>query len=362
MKIAKEIGDQGGEGRAYGKLGNAYNTLCDYRKAMQYLEKQLKIAKEIGDQGGEGGAYGGLGNAYQSLGDYRQAIEYHEKHLKIAKEIGDQGGEGGAYGNLGVAYGSLGDYRKAMDDLKKYLRTAKELGDRAGELMAYHNIGTLHFSFGQFESAVHNFVSAMNVFISLRFFLVSEDNWKIKFRELHEITYTGLYKSLLGIGKVDEALLVAEQGRAQALSDNLIIQYKLTTSLSPASLDTKDTISHLFAELSTPTIFLALEGLTINIWFLRRKKKIVFRQGRLDGDTREKDPIRVLLEAAFKTIKREVNVSCEDRTFGELESEYPSIREVRVEKVGNLSLPPSDNPFKPFYDAVIGPIADLLQL
>ena len=39
---------------------------------------------------------GNLGNAYQSLGDYRKAIEYHEKRLKIAKEIGDRAGEGRA--------------------------------------------------------------------------------------------------------------------------------------------------------------------------------------------------------------------------------------------------------------------------
>ena len=47
----------------------------------------MKIAKEIGDRAGEGRAYGNLGNAYQSLGDYQKAIEYHEKHLKIAKEM-----------------------------------------------------------------------------------------------------------------------------------------------------------------------------------------------------------------------------------------------------------------------------------
>ena len=71
----------------------------------------MKIAKEIGDQGGEGRAYGNLDNAYayDSLGDYRKAIEFHDKHLKIAKEIGDRDGEGRAYGNLGNAYQSLGD-------------------------------------------------------------------------------------------------------------------------------------------------------------------------------------------------------------------------------------------------------------
>ena len=47
-------------------------------------------------------AYGNLGNAYQSLGDYRKAIEYYEKHLKIATEIGDQAGEGRVYYNIGI--------------------------------------------------------------------------------------------------------------------------------------------------------------------------------------------------------------------------------------------------------------------
>ena len=48
---------------------------------------------------GEGRFYGNLGNAYLSLGDFRKAIEYHEKHLKIAIEIGDRAGEGRANGN-----------------------------------------------------------------------------------------------------------------------------------------------------------------------------------------------------------------------------------------------------------------------
>ena len=47
-----------------------------YRKAIEYHEKHLKIAKEIGDRGGELSLY--LGNAYLSLGDLCKAIEYHE--------------------------------------------------------------------------------------------------------------------------------------------------------------------------------------------------------------------------------------------------------------------------------------------
>ena len=52
--------------------------------------------------------YNTLGNAYQSLGNYAKAIEYHTQCLAIAKEVGDRAGEGTVYGNLGIAYGLPG--------------------------------------------------------------------------------------------------------------------------------------------------------------------------------------------------------------------------------------------------------------
>ena len=84
----------------------------DLKKAIKYYNLHLKIAKEVGDKPGEGKAYGNLGKAHDSLGDFKKAIEYHNLDLKIAKEVGDKHGEGSAYSNLGNAYRSLGDFRK----------------------------------------------------------------------------------------------------------------------------------------------------------------------------------------------------------------------------------------------------------
>ena len=352
MKIAKEIGDRAGEGEAYGNLGNRYQSLGDYRKAIEYNEKHLKIAIENGDRAGEGEAYGNLGNRYQSLGNYRKAIEYNEKHLKIAIEIGDRAGEGGAYGNLGNAYHSLGDYRKALEYHEKRLKIAKEIGDRAGEGEAYHNIGNAYSSLEQFQNAVDYFVSAVDAFNSLRSLLKSQDNWKVAFREQHETTYTALWRSLIRSEKFDEALFAAEQGRAQTLADNLLIQYKLPTSLSAAQTDTKETISRLIKELSTPTIFLATEGLTVYIWFLRRENKVAFRRGRIEGDTTERDPIHALLQSSLKKMGAEHFVRSDHASEFSLEA--------RGEGPGKLPLPPLDNPLKPFYDAVIDPVVDML--
>ena len=133
------------------------------------------------------------------------------------------------------------------------------------------------------------------------------------------------------IGKIDEALF-AEQGLAQTLSDNLLIQYELAPRPSSAAkFDSKKTISLLLTEPSTPIIFPAMKGLTINIWLLRRENTFAFREGRLECDRKEKYPIRGLLEKAFQ----EVYERREDCAF-------------RV-----------DNPVKAFHGAVIGPIVDL---
>ena len=361
LQIAKEIGDRAGEGGAYGNLGIAYQALGDYQKAIEYHGKHLKIATEIGDRAGKGHAYGNFGIAYQSLGDYEKAIEYHEKHLKVAKEIGDRSGEGRAYGNLGILYKSLGDYQKAIEYNQKLLKIAKEIGDRAGEGNAYHSIGHGLFFLEQFKNAADNFRCAVEAFNAVRSCLKSEDDWKINFRELYETSYIGLWQSLLRIEKLDEALLAAEQGRAQTLTDNLLIQYKLPASLLAATIDLKDIVSRFFTELSSPTLFLAVDGLTINIWLLSRGKKVIFRKGTLEGDRRETYPVRTLLQNCLEKIQTEVSaVGCEDRTLDELPFDCQSSREEGEEvKKPFQSL---DNHFKAFYDGIFRPIADVLEL
>ena len=360
LKIAIEIGDRKGEEGAYGNLGNAYQYLGDYQKTIEYYKKSLKIAIEIDDRDGEGKAYGSLGYAYESLGNYRKTIEYVEKSLKIAIEIGGRGEEGRAYGSLGNAYQCLGDYRKAIEYHEKSLKIAIEIGDRAAEGASYHNIGNDYCCFEQFENAVDSFVSAVNTFNYFRSILKSKHNWKIKYRELYDKTYTALWRSLLRIGKVDEALFAAEQGRAQTLSDNLLIQFELPATLSAATFDTEGTISRISAKIVTPTIFLAVEGLTINIWFLSRENKTVFRRSRLEGYRTEEDPIHALLQSSLVKIGTEDPVRCEDRTFDELDNEQPFSLEVQAERVGNLPSPPLGNPFRPFYDAIIDPMVDML--
>ncbi|KAL9987571.1 hypothetical protein ACROYT_G001904 [Oculina patagonica] len=85
-----EIGDRKGEPIDYGNLGIVFQSLGEYDKAKEYLEKALAIRVKIGDREGEAADYGNLGTVFQSPGEYVKAKEYHEKALKIRIEIGDK--------------------------------------------------------------------------------------------------------------------------------------------------------------------------------------------------------------------------------------------------------------------------------
>jgi len=78
----------------YSTLGRAYRNLGNFSKALEHHKEHLTMAKEVGDQAGEGQAYGNLGIVYKSQGDCEKAIEYHTQDLVIAKEVVDRAGEG----------------------------------------------------------------------------------------------------------------------------------------------------------------------------------------------------------------------------------------------------------------------------
>ncbi|XP_068717168.1 tetratricopeptide repeat protein 28-like [Montipora capricornis] len=315
LSIAKEVGDRAGEGRAYCNLGNAYRSLGNFKQAIEYHHQDLSIAKEVGDRAGEGVAYGNLGNGYQSLGNFKQAIEYHHQDLSIAKEVGDRAGEGRAYCNLGNAYRSLGNFKQAIEYHHQHLSICQETEDPMGLAIACYHIGHVHECFGSLSKALNYCRLSVYYFDEVRRLLQSEDAWKISFRDTKEFAYTALWTALLKNGEVDEALYAAEQGRAQALADILIMQYSVDEK--PMM---KITISLVMQDLPSQTVFTALEGNTISFWFLRDDIIINFRQKKIENGT-----AKSLMKSTFQSLSFSVHS------------------------------------LQPLYDVLISPIADLIQ-
>jgi CHAT domain-containing protein/tetratricopeptide (TPR) repeat protein len=220
LAIAREIKNRLGEGKALGNLGNAYYALGDYPKAIEYLQQTLAIAREIKDRLGEGQSLGNLGNAYYALGDYPKAIEYQQQYLAIAREIKDRLGEGKALGNLGNAYDSLGDYLKAIEYHSKSLAIAKEIKDRLGEGNSLNNLGYAFYKQGNLSAAEKTLYEGIQVWESLRNTKLADTN-KVSLFDRQRSTYRTLQQALIAQNKTDEALEIAERGRARAFVELL---------------------------------------------------------------------------------------------------------------------------------------------
>ncbi|KAL9981278.1 hypothetical protein ACROYT_G009957 [Oculina patagonica] len=364
LKIAKEVGDKAGEGSTYGNLGIAFRNLGDFRKAIDYYELHLKIAKEVGDKAGEGKAYGNLGNAFRNLGDFRKAIDYYELHLKIAKEVGDKAGEGKAYGNLGNAFLSLGDFRKAIDYYELDLKIAKEVGNKAGEAASYHNLGLSFESQGFLSKALKYYDRGVRLFNHVRSLLQSNDEWKIGYRNNIDNAYTGLWRVRLKQGKIVKALLAAEKGRAQALSDLMLSQFAIRESQSVSQKEDEEQYLQLIRSIPSSTVFQAFNSAKIHLWVLSKEGPVRVRAKEIGETHSVLNDATAFFQSLIKNGFRQIHFCsekrCENRSLDPLRENRHKADD-NSDRENSQLFDLQEISLSTLYNILFQPIADLVQ-
>ena len=191
----------------------------------------------------------------------------------------------------------------------------------------------------------------------IRALLQSEDTWKISFRNSFQHSFTALWRTLIKLERTDEALCVAEQGRAQALKDLIKLQYD-SELLTSGSFEPELTIGRILSSTTTQTVFVALESTNIHLWVLCKGRNVHYRQ----KEIADKDAVALLesvREEFFKEHQITGRVACENRSLEELRKKLPPSKEFVQETVKTLHC--NSNSLRLFYECAIGPIADLLE-
>jgi tetratricopeptide (TPR) repeat protein len=114
LEITRRIGDRQGEADSLIDLGDAYKSLGEYQRAIDFYQQSLEIQRQIGDRNGEATSLIGLGNAYYSLGEYQRAIDFQQQSLEITRQIGDRNGEAISLFNLADTFAKLGRQPEAL--------------------------------------------------------------------------------------------------------------------------------------------------------------------------------------------------------------------------------------------------------
>ncbi|MEG4447201.1 tetratricopeptide repeat protein [Microcoleus sp. AT9_B5] len=238
LAIARETSNPLNEGGVLINLGVIYGTLGDYAKAIEYYQQSLAIMREISSSYGERLALGNLGVAYRNLGDFAKAIEYGQQALAIARQTKDRQGEASGIGDLGTAYNSLSDYDKAIQYLKQSLAIAREVSDRRGEVIALDNLGFALYKQGNFLATEQTLFEGIKVLESLRAGL--DRNSKVSILDTQAHIYQLLQQVLIAQNKTQEALEIAERGRARAfvelLAARLAPSASAQTTINPPNI------------------------------------------------------------------------------------------------------------------------------
>ena len=243
---------------------------------------------------------------------------------------------------------------EAMDYHQHSLSIFKEIGDGLGEGIAWYSQGHDHELLGSLINALSCYRSSIKHFDETRHSLKSEDELKVTFRVSYRVSYTALWRTLLKNGEIEEALFVAEKGRAQALMDILQDQYGID-SQSFSALAPNQTLTAALELLPSQAVFVALDENKITFWVLRKDSKISFRQNEIANGSAD-----LLMETILKGIGVGDGVRCENRSLDPLRNDLSYSKKPISEK-DDLPSSSSGNSLQPLYEVLLGPIADLLQ-
>ncbi|KAM5193806.1 tetratricopeptide repeat protein 28 [Mantella aurantiaca] len=160
LDVAKTLGDQTGECRAYGNLGSAFFSKGNFREALTNHRHQLVLAMKLKEREAASSALSSLGHVYTAIGDYPNALASHKQCVLLAKQSKDELSEARELGNMGAVYIAMGDFENAVHCHEQHLKIAKDLGNKREEARAYSNLGSAYHYRRNFDKAMsyHNHV------------------------------------------------------------------------------------------------------------------------------------------------------------------------------------------------------------
>jgi CHAT domain-containing protein len=218
----RDLGDRTEELRALNQIADAFILLGNFDQALDYSQQALNIAQQLENSFYEK-AYSldHLGSVNSRLGNYAQAIKYYQQSLAIAQNIDNHQLKAQVLNNMGIAFHSQKNYTQAVYNYQQSLALHRNIGDLRGQGSSLNNLGVAFYYADNLSEAEKALKEAVSIWESLRARLGQNDNYKLSIFEEQARTYRFLQKVLIAQNKNDEALEIAERGRARAFVELL---------------------------------------------------------------------------------------------------------------------------------------------
>ena len=334
LVIAGENGDKELEAICYRKLGDTFQSLCQYVNAKESYENALAIAEKNGYKELEAQCYGELGQTFWSLYEYAKAKQSLEKALVIAKENGNKKLTAMCYGRLGGTFKSLGEYVKAKESFENALEIAEENGYRELETEYYNRLNYRQIGDSEEEPYCNWCISrcttrkgniaelksflrtSINKSEGIRNSLQDHDQFKVSFFESFVDSYREISQLLCDFGNPNDGLYIEELRRARALADLMSAQYSVA---KPMSVDLQKWVGLeriLEKESNCACLYISYHKRCIRLWGLTLNNPPIFQHKHVDDYFEGKESVDdVFCSEIYRKVRCLASERCEDRSW-----------------------------------------------
>lgn len=322
----------GWDGQSFNQIGNVYVKLGQYAKAVEYYQQALVVIDVVGYPLGRDNTakqkppgeiqdaiygwekrfknqtlveqslqpnyhepvrlfpwarslltttYNNLGKVYTLIGTRDQAVQFYLKALGVSRFVDDPLLEGVTLNNVGDAYNRLGEPPTALEYYQTALSIGKKLGDRALEGTTLNNIGTTLLQTGNASKASETLTAAVVAWESVRPGLTDANRVSLFDTQLD--TYNRLQTALVSQNKPEQALEIAERGRARAFVELLAKRLDDTKqgaideqTRQPPTIETIKQVAK--QQKATLVEYAVIPGDRLHIWVVSPTGAIAFRQ------------------------------------------------------------------------------------
>lgn len=169
---------------------------------------------------------------HRKLGNDQEAINYYQKSLAIFGAIDDHVGISLTSMKLKFLNINWAEYQKPMTSselqeeinfTEQWLADSQTMGENFAEAVVLSRLGFLYSKQNNFDEAEQSLLNSLNIYESLNSKEL-EDNHKISFFDTYISAYTILQKVFIQQNKINQALEIAERGRARAFIELLLVQ------------------------------------------------------------------------------------------------------------------------------------------
>ncbi len=259
-------------------IGEVKDSQGKYNEALDFYKKSLVIHQQIQDKIGEGATLNSIGAAYRNLKEYQEALNIYQQALAVKIEINDRSGKATTLNNMGNVYSDIGQYNKSLELYSEALTLYKQVDGRPDMGTTLNNIGSAYLVMGNYQKASENLYQAIEILDSLRPGL--SDANKVAIFETQDHTYRSLQKALIAQNKIDEALEVAERGRARAYVELLAKRLSATPNTQVTIPVPKIKQIQQIAKVQKATLveYSIISDKEIFIWVVQPTGEITFRR------------------------------------------------------------------------------------